>query len=225
MPLPHGSDRALEERDGTWIVVAPEPKGWRARRARTRISPEHPGTAVSWDGELFEVVAARETAAGEARYSLARWPERHTIRVIETYDDAGEERRRREGLDAARRRRRRRGLLVLSPLAGHLPGGVQERWEREYDVSASGMTIVSALPPFVFGVLCALSLTIGGFTGIPLLPWPVGVLVGGLYLMIESGLRLSAAWVQGRPTGSLAGTLVWELGVRLRDLRSRERRR
>jgi hypothetical protein len=220
MPLPHGSDRAHEQRDGTWVIVAPAPKGWRARRPRNRISPEHPGTAVSWDGKLFEVVAARESSAGEARYSLERWQDRHTIRVIENYDEAAEERRALARIDDARRRQRRRELLLLSPLAGHLPAEVQDRWEHEYDVPASLITIVSALPLFVFGVLCSLSLTIRAFTGVSLLPLPSGILILGLYLMLESGMRLSAAWGEGRPAGSLIGTVAWEMGRRLAVRRS-----
>jgi len=214
MPLPHGPDTATEERDGAWIIVSPLPKGWRARRPRSRISPEHPGTAVSWDGQLFEVVAAREGRAGAATYFLERWEDRHTIRVIETYDEAAEESRVRARADEERRRRRHLLLMALSPIAGHAPAEIQDRWEEEYDVPASVMTLVSALPLFLFGVLCTLSLTIRGFTGVSLLPLPSGVLFFGVYLMAESGMRLSSAWGPGRPAGSLAGTLAWQ-AVRL----------
>jgi hypothetical protein len=225
MPPPHGHDRVSEQRDGSWIVVAPAAKGWRARRPRTRISPEHPGTALSWDGELFEVVAAHESEGGEARYSLERWSDRHTIRVLENYDEAAEEGRARARLDDAFRSRRRCQLLLLAPLAGHVPAQVQDRWEREYDVSGSLLTLISAMPLFVFGALCSVSLTIRAFTGVSVLPLPGGVLVLGLYLLVESGMRLSAAWGEGRPAGSLAGTLAWEVVHRLRDRRSPERRR
>lgn len=210
MPHPHGPDTAAEHGDGSWLVVSPVAKTWRPRRPKSRISPEHPGTAVSWDGELFEVIDAGESEAGPSRYVLARWDDRHTIRVLDTYDEAAEENRLRLRADDAFRRRRRRQLLLLSPIAGHAPAPVQDRWEEEYDAPASVMTLVSALPLFLFGVLCALSLTIRGFTGVSLLPFSAGVLFFGVYLMAESGMRLSAAWGQGRPAGSLAGTLVWE---------------
>jgi hypothetical protein len=210
MPRPYGPDTATEERHGGWLIVSPLSKGWRARRPRSRISPEHPGTAVSWDGELFEVIAARESGAGETRYSLERWEDRHTIRVFETYDESAEANRVRSRADDAFRRRRRRQILLLSPIAGHAPAEVQDRWEEEYDAPASVMTLVSALPLFLFGVLCALSLTIRAFTGVSLLPFSAGVLFFGVYLMAESGMRLSVAWGQGRPAGSLAGTLAWE---------------
>ena len=211
MPLPHGRDRAVEQRDGRWTIVAPVSKGWHPRRPRTRISPEHPGTAVSWDGELFEVVGEDESSGGEVRYLLARWEDRHTIRVLEHYDDASEERRARERIDAVRRRDRRRLLLALSLVAGHAPADVQDRWEKEYDVSASFLTLVSALPLFVFGVICALALTIRAFTGVVLLRVPDGMLFAGVFLLVESGMRVSTAWAQGRPAGSLAGALAWEV--------------
>lgn len=224
MPLPHGPDTAAEQRDGRWVIVSPVAKGWRARRAKSRTSPEHPGVAVSWDGELFEVIEAGESEAGPSRYTLARWDERHTIRRIDHYDDAAEERRARARTDEALRRRRRLQLLLLSPLAGHAPAEVQDRWEQEYDAPASLMTLVSALPLFLFGVLCSLSLTIRAFTGVSLLPFSEAVLLFGVYLMAESGMRLSAAWGQGRPAGSLAGTLAWEAGRRWMVRRPRHMR-
>jgi len=214
MPLPHGRDRASQRRDGSWAILAPIGKGWHARRSRTRISAEHPGTAISWYGELFEVVGVEEPRGGGVRYALARWEDRHTIRVLENYDDASEDRRARERADAVRRRNCRRWLLALSLLAGHAPAEVQERWEREYDAPASIITLISALPLFLFGVICALALTIRGIAGVALLPLPTWALIGGVYLLVESGMRLSAAWGEGRPAGSLAGSLAWEIARR-----------
>jgi hypothetical protein len=215
MPEAHGRDRAAPVAGGRWAISSPFSKGWRARRAGTRTTPEHPGTAVEWDGSLFEVVAMQPVGAG-VRYTLAPWEDRHTIRVHEPYDDAAEERRSRERGNERRRRGKRRLLLLLSPLAGHLPAEVQEGWEREDDAPAALLTLISALPLFVFGFLCAFSLTIRAFTGVVLLPFPEKVLFFGVYLFVESGFRLSVAWSQQRPAGSLAGHLVWEIARRLR---------
>ncbi len=198
---------------GRWAISSSCPKGWRARAAGTRLTPEHPGTAVDWDGSLYEVVAMQPETAG-IRYTLAPWEDRHTIRVHENYDDAAEERRSRERSDDRRRRRIRLRLLLLSPLAGHLPAEVQERWEREDDAPAALLTLISALPLFVFGGLCALSLTIRGFTGVVLLPFSEGVQFFGVYLFVESGFRLSVAWSQELPAGSLAGHVAWEIARR-----------
>jgi len=215
MPEAHGHDRAVPVAGGRWAISSPLPKGWRARRAGTRVTPEHPGTAVEWDGSLYEVVSIEPVGAG-ARYLLAPWEDRHTIRVHESYDDAAEERRSRERKDDARRKRKRRLLLLLSPLAGHLPAEVQDRWEREDDAPAGLLTTISALPLFVFGFLCSFSLAIRGFTGVVLLPISEKALFFGVYLFVESGFRISVAWSQERPSGSLAGHLVWEVARRLR---------
>lgn len=215
MPVPYGRDRAVDRRNGSWAIVTLSPKGWRPRRARTRLTPEHPGTAVSWDGMLFEVVAV-ENAGRSERYTLAPWEDRHTARGIEPYDAASEAERDRTRIDVSRRDAMRRWLFLAAPLAGHAPADAQERWEREYDVSAALLTIASALPLFVAGFLCSLSLTIRGFTGAVVLRLPDGVLWFGVFLLVESGLRLSIAWTQGEPAGSLLGAIAWRIGEEVR---------
>jgi len=221
MPAEHGRDRVSPGRDGAWSVESPESKGWQARRPATRTSAEHPGTAIDWDGEIYEVTKVEPRGAG-ARYTLVRWEDRHTIRRLERYDDESETRRSGERADAARRMGIRRRLLLLAPLGGHLPASVQEGWEREYDVSAARVTAISAFPLFVYGILCTLSLTIQGFTGQAILPFSLKALFFGMFLMVESGFRLSAAWGEGRPAGSLEGHLIWELTERGRGLVRRD---
>jgi hypothetical protein len=215
VPEAHGNDVATARDSGIWILTAPLSKGWNARRPATRTTAEHPGRAISWDGALFEVLDVEILGAG-VRYTLAPWEDRHTIRVIEPYDEASELRRAADRVDDHRRRERKRLILLLAPLSGHAPGDVQDKWEREYDVPASFLTLISAIPLFLFGVLCALALTIRGFTGVALLPFSSGVLLFGLYLLVESGFRLSAAWGSGRPAGSLVGALVYGIWERVR---------
>ncbi|HET9795802.1 MAG TPA: hypothetical protein VFS34_15220, partial [Thermoanaerobaculia bacterium] len=153
---------------------------------------------------------------------LSPWEDRHTIRVLEPYDETSEARRARARIDDGLRRRRRRILLFLSILAGHLPAEVQDRWEHEYDAPASLLTLISALPLFVFGFLCTFSLTIRAIAGTVLLPLPETVLLFGVYLFVESGFRLSVAWSQQRPAGSLAGHAAWEVVRRIRPAFARD---
>jgi hypothetical protein len=220
MPQAYGSDRASAGSENTWTLDAAHTKGWRARRPATRTTPEHPGTAVDWDGSLWEVVGAAPAGAG-VRYTLAPWEDRHTIRLLQKYDAGAEERRIRDRADQGFRDRTRRLLLLLSPIAGHAPAEVQERWEREYDVSGSLMTMISAFPLFVFGFVSAFSLAIRYIAGSVLLPLPEKVLFFGIYLFVESGFRLSVAWSQGQPAGSLAGAIVWEIVRRVRSAAAR----
>jgi hypothetical protein len=68
------------------------------------------------------------------------------------------------------------------------------------------MTIVSAVPLFVFGVVSLISLLAAGLGGAAF--FPTGVSVLGVYVLAESGARLAVAITQGRPVGSLAGELL-----------------
>src|SRR5215470_11766963 len=52
----YGSDRLSLGRGGRFVLACRVPKGWIARREATLTSPEHPGTAVYWEEQWFEVV-------------------------------------------------------------------------------------------------------------------------------------------------------------------------
>jgi hypothetical protein len=209
MPGAYGLDSVSAGGPERWILECSLPKAWTARAPATRTSPEHPGTAVRWDGLLYEVVSLSRSPAGKTLYVLSPWTEAHVIRRIEDYDESSEAARLADRVDQAERARRRRTLLLLAPLAGHVPADVQETWEREYDVSASLLTIVSAAPLFLYGVFCSLFLTIGGFAGQNLFPIPLKWQLLGVYFLVESGFRISMAWSGSQPSGSLAGALAY----------------
>lgn len=209
-PKPYGLDSVSAGGPQRWILECPLPKTWTARTPATRTSVEHPGTAVRWDGSLYEVVSLSRSPAGKTVYALSPWAEAHVIRRIEEYDESSEAARRADRADQAERARRRLTLLLLAPLAGHLPAEVQEKWEREYDVSAIRLTIASAAPLFLYGVFCALFLTIGGFAGQNLFPIPLQWQLLGVYFLVESGFRISMAWSGSQPSGSLAGAIAYQ---------------
>jgi hypothetical protein len=209
MPRPFGRDRLAGVRDGKLLLLCEESKGWRARSDATATSAEHPGTCVRWEDELFEVEDFEPRADGSVTYTLRPWDERHAIRVVATYSPETEAARSAEAHDARRRVAGRTGILVLAPLLGCLPGGVQERLENEYNVKASWMSLASAIPLFMFGAFCfivALAAALGG--GPPLLPDKV--LFVGQYLWIESAVRITVASRQSRGIGNVAGTLLYE---------------
>jgi hypothetical protein len=177
---------------------------------------EHPGTAVAWEGDVFEVVAAEPLADGGMRYALAPWREDLAIRSLERYDAPSEAARASERRRQAVEPRKRRIALLLSPLLGHLPGPVQESMEHELGVSATRMTVASALPLLVLGVLGAF----GGFAravgGSPE-PLPEPPLPLSIYFVLESYFRLSSVATQSRPMGSIPGALLYELWRRVRS--------
>ena len=208
MPRPLGRDRIAGVREGKLLLSCGEPKGWRAREPMTATSPEHPGTCVRWEEQLFEVEDLETRADGSLCYTLALWDDRHAIRVIATYDAGTEAARTRETRDGVRRTEGRTALLLAAPLVGSLPAPVQERLELEYNVHASTLSLASALPLFFFGVFSIVARGVTAAGGPVLLPVPVMLL--GHYLFVESALRLAVALLQGRGIGTVAGTLLYE---------------
>jgi hypothetical protein len=210
---PFGSDRVERAPEGAYLLICSISKGWSPRRRKTLTSPEYPGTAVRWEGDLFEVVEAVAQSSGGIGYRLAPWQRRHTIRSVSTYDAEAESAREREQALRRGALRKRRASILLAPLLGHLPGRVQQRMESEFGAPARAMTIASALPLLVLGflgILAFLVASFGGgdspFSGWPLLPLPVS-----LFLSVESAVRLGIAFLHGEPLGSVAGAAVYAL--------------
>ncbi len=206
MPRPLGADRLETLPQGRLVLLARHDKGWHPRLEKTLLTPEHPGTAVLWEEQLFEVRSV-EAASGEVRYTLALWDERHTIRVAETYDLANEDRRRRERELNARRERERWVALLFAPLLGCLPAKVQECIEREIAIPSTRMTFLSAMPLLLFGTLSLLAMLIVVFGGPALLPTPI--YLAGLYFWLESLGRLWISMALGRAAGLLPVELAW----------------
>jgi len=211
-PRAYGEDRLELADESERVLLCPVAKAWTARRERTLTAAEHPGTAVSWGDAIFEVAAAEPLGGGAIRYRLVPWRDEHAIRRMEHYDAANEAARAAERGDL-RGRAGARGLsIALAPIAGLLPGRVQERMEHEVGAPAVAMTVASAMPLLLLGVWGFVERAVGGrLAGGPELPWwllpsiPVA-----LYLVVESALRLASAVAMGRPMGSLPVVLAWE---------------
>ena len=209
-PRAWGSDRAAAAPDGAFLLECAVGKGWLARVARSQTRSEHPGTAVEWEGEVYEVLAVEPLAGTAVRYRLAPWEHGHAIRRIERYDEANEGARHAAHADLQAGRDRFRFGIVLSPVLGHLPGAVQKRIDHAVGPSAVVMTVVSAAPLFLLGVFVLLGALIGRYGGSPIVPeWMAHQVLLFAYLTIESALRIYSAWIAGEPMGSLAGYLAY----------------
>lgn len=205
----YGGDRVEEGDQGSVSLISSSSKGWRGRSpAIASRRSAHPGTAVSWDGALYEVMEVKPLPSGDVRYALAPWDETQAIRVLEQYDAPSEAARARVRIGRANAVKRRRAAILFSPLLGHLPGDVQERMESEFGAPANTMTVVSALPLLVIGVLGVFAAFVRVVGGSPE-PLPEPSLPLSLYLLLESYFRLSIVATQSRPAGSLPGLLVY----------------
>ena len=232
MPRALGRDRLEVAGVGRLVLICEASKSWRARSPGTPTSAEHPGSAVRWEDAFYEVLEVQRREGGVA-YVLAPWDGRHAMRVVETYSAEAEAARALERADTARRSKRHLSTYLLAPLIGCLPGHVQERLEREYNVPAPLLSFASALPLWVFGWVCLILYCVQMFAGIAPNPGevqqtarilPDWLLLFGIYLLVESMARLGVCILQGRAIGTLAGTLAYELWWRLRARASRRGR-
>lgn len=89
MPRPTGRDRLEPTTDGTVVLLSLRPKGWSGREEGGPRAPVRPGTAVRWDGDLWEVLRVEPRAGGGWRHVLGPWDERNLVRSVVEYGEAG----------------------------------------------------------------------------------------------------------------------------------------
>lgn len=204
----YGSDRVRAEDGGRVVLLSRIPKRWTPRAPKTLTSAEFPGTAVLWEERYFEVISAEPLPQGGFRYVLEPWQEMHAMRTTDRYDGEREAERVAEYRAQLSRETKRKSANALAILAGHLPAGVQEELSRELGVSATRLTIVSALGVYAVIIGLVLWIVAGIMANTPR-PLPVFLVAG--YLLLETSFRFGAAWLIGRPAGSAIGILGYIL--------------
>ena len=216
--LTHGSDRA--RRVGAKVILQSAiPKGWTPRTPKSLTHAEFPGTAVMWEEQYFEVIEATALQSGGVRYVLAEWSESHTIRTFEHYDAESEALR----IADHERARRQRRTSIFSRLSGmflgHLPAPMQMHLENELGVRASRMTLLSCILPLILLGICVMAYADARVrqvaSPVPGVVWPIV-----FFLMFESGIRFYVAMSQGRPMGSVLGTIAYAIYRRLSSKRN-----
>lgn len=85
MPRPLGRDRLEPTTDGTIVLLALRPKPWKGREEVSPRAPLVPGTAVRWEGELYEVLSVEPRPSGGYRHVLAHWDDRYLVRNLVEY--------------------------------------------------------------------------------------------------------------------------------------------
>jgi hypothetical protein len=186
-------------------IDAPWEKPWKVREPGGATAAPFPGTAVLLEGTLYEVVQAEE-AGGRFLYGLRPWDEAAPPRQVVPYTVEACEQAARERAERLDRLRRGHAFSWLSPLVGLLPAEDQRRIERDYGISASRATLLSALlflGPSCLGVIRGLATLMADRAGLAHeVPWDT-LLPLSSYLMAESLARLGAAGYAGEPLGSL----------------------
>ena len=187
-------------------------KGWIGRQPRTLVSPEFPGTAVAWEGELFEVLRAE--AHDRRRYPVRPQqlgiPPRGAGRSdATTTKTSRHDKRNRHDVGAPSGRNA--GASFWRRWPATFRPAFRAAWKASSAPPARFLTIASALPLLLFGVLglvAFLLAALGGgdavFAGWPILPLPVAA-----FLFLESATRLAVAFVNGEPMGSVAGGALY----------------
>lgn len=93
MPRPLGRDRLEPTSDETIVLLSLHPKPWAGREEVSPRAPVLPGTAVRWDGALYEVLSVEPRAGGGWRHVLSPWDDRYLVRKLVEYGvDGGEPR-------------------------------------------------------------------------------------------------------------------------------------
>ncbi|HKO58590.1 MAG TPA: hypothetical protein VJ276_22175 [Thermoanaerobaculia bacterium] len=201
---PYGSDRLRV--DGDRLVISSRiPKGWQARIGRTLTSPEHPGTAVLWEGECYEVLQAEPLPIGW-RYTLALWESAHAIRVSDRYDEESEAERVAEHQRELLRERRRRTANLLALFTGHLPAAMQNHLGSELGILPARLTLISTITDFLIvaaAVLYSVHLRMT-FRIVP--SW---AFLAVFYFGIQLTVRIAIAALQNRPIGTVFGLIAY----------------
>ncbi|MBI2214114.1 MAG: hypothetical protein HYU52_10745 [Acidobacteria bacterium] len=208
MPQAYGRDRVKALDGGRFRIESPSPKGWRAGRRATLTTAEFPGTAIVWDGTLWEVLSCEEHVGASSRYVLAPWRDHHAIRVSADYDPASEQALESSIRRAETRARMSSGIFVAGLFAGLLPAHVQLEVESEYGFVATRLTLLSLFTQFAVAAV--------GFAGIPIEGlagprWPVSLFLLGWLALIEMLIRSWYTLTRSQPLGSIEGLLFWWL--------------
>ncbi len=190
-----------------YIFSMYEKPGWQTRVPGDQTHAPHPGTAVSYQDEVYEV---REVGPGTGtpytyRYGLRKWEDRFVVRRIFPYTLEAERRVARELMERRRQHRQNTWLLYLFPITGALPSPLLQKWQREWGLP---MRVASFLSAAVIGVSCLV-----GFSYLfsdNKQSHPVAIYVLG-FIGIEQVVRFVWLACTSEAQGSTLVTLVWAL--------------
>jgi hypothetical protein len=199
--LGHGVRLLPSEGGGLIVLSEMLDLGWRVRQA------ELPGSAVTVDGESFEVVDRQPWREGD-RWLLDPWRGEDVMRVVLPLSESSIGQVAETQAEAAKAKRLRLWMWLFAPLLGLAVSPWQRRWRDRWGFPATGATIASAIVELLLGTACSIEL-LAGMAGASIYPWmPRPLLFVGLYLVIEGLVRLAQVFSDSEPVGSFAGLLA-----------------
>ena len=205
----YGSDR-FRVSGGKVILHSRISKGWMPRTEKTLTNAEFPGTAVYWDEQYYEVLAADLLPAGGVRYVLAEWRDDHAIRDFKPYN-AESEGRLAADFERAKRQRKHSVLArVAAMFLGHLPSHVQMHLANELGLFPHRLTLWSIVPVLVANGTIVYIGVDRYMSGLPN-PIPDWAMLLAAFMLFESVFRYFVAMTQTRAMGSVLGMLAYLL--------------
>jgi len=205
----HGSDKLIIDGERLILRCRVQKMNWVPRVPKTMTRSAHPGTAVLWDEQFFEVVKARQVG-NFFEYTLEPWDDVHMIRGSDRYDDETEQHREVAYRTEIKRRTQRRFTLLVGMFAGHLPTGVQERIGNELGIIAARLTLMSTFPGWLATAICAFIYVDATMKEQPN-PIPLAVMLLVWLMLIDSAMRAFIYFSQSRPMGSPFGFVAYAI--------------
>ncbi len=214
-PLPDiFPDRVIPAADGDpvelWVYAVLPKEGWVPHPPGDLAHAEHPGSAIKYRDQVYELMRVEETVEGgyAFRYGLRPWDPQYAIRHLVNYTLKTQ-------MDAAaahqnmtRTQRLRHLILWLFPIAGFAPDPLQREWEKKTGLSMAWVSVGSAL----LGL--ALAFALRGASEDSRFAAVV------FYLVLESFARIFWISFSHQPHGSLLLTLPYLLWQGLKRGRS-----
>jgi hypothetical protein len=182
-----------------YIFSELEKPGWRARVAGTQTRAPHPGSTISYQERVYEVVAIDDApnTAYSFRYMLRAWEDRFPIRQVFPYSLETAHAATARLVQRHRESERRYGAVFWFALTSLLPTPLATRWEKDWGLPMRRAALISM---FVIGM----SFGVAG----PALQNPTFMKVV-LFVSLEQVVRF-LWWVRSSDAvGSLLLTALW----------------
>src|ERR1035438_1492784 len=134
-----------------YIYSALEKPAWRARQGGSRTQAPHPGSAISYEDRMYEVIEidGAPNTPYSYRYMLRIWEDRFAIRQVFPYSLEAAHAATRQLVQHHKESETRRWAVYWFALTSLLPTPVATRWQREWGLP---MRVASMISICVLGV-------------------------------------------------------------------------